>query len=558
MRVYLKLCIILLGVLNSTAVCKAQSSWMERLDESLRKRDVYEKEKQDRIGEDRKKVAAALTDEDRYEALYALFDDYKSYCYDSAVAYAQQCKVLAFRMNDRERIDRSRLALVFCLASGGLLNEAYSQLDSIQYATLPPTLRHDYFERSVLLWRSMADFAHDVTYYQKYITKAMAFQDSLIRITPEKSSKWYKYRGSMFMRIHKHKEALECFNNMLAMPDVTKHERAMACAEMAWAYLALNDEKKAIDAFAESAICDNETATREITALYHLSRLVYKQGDHERASHYVHQALEDVSFYNARVRKVEISEILPIIEQGRYEALQRERNWLMAAGCLFVGLLAVILISYFAIRKRNRKLVEAHSLIDAQVKQLEVSNGQLADANTQLKDMNDHLEEVNMQLKTLNQQLTEADKIKTAYIGRSFYSNAEFIAKLEKTYQAIDRKITTRQYDDLRYTLRQSALNTEREGMYASFDATFLKLFPHFVERYNALFAEEDRKLPPDDESLTNEMRIFALIRLGITDSERIANFLNYSVHTVNTYKTRIKNRSIAENEQFERLIMEI
>lgn len=360
------------------------------------------------------------------------------------------------------------------------------------------------------------------------------------------------------MRIHKHKEALECFNNMLAMPDVTKHERAMACAEMAWAYLALNNEEKAIDAFAESAICDNETATREITALYHLSRLVYKQGDHERASHYVHQALEDVSFYNARVRKVEISEILPIIEQGRYEALQRERNWLMAAGCLFVGLLAVILISYFAIRKRNRKLVEAHSLIDAQVKQLEQSNGQLADANTQLKEMNDHLEEANTQLKTLNQQLTEADKIKTAYIGRSFYANAEFIAKLEKTYQAIDRKITTRQYDDLRYTLRQSALNTEREGMYASFDATFLKLFPHFVERYNALFAEEDRKLPPDDESLTNEMRIFALIRLGITDSERIANFLNYSVHTVNTYKTRIKNRSTAENEQFERLIMEI
>jgi DNA-binding NarL/FixJ family response regulator len=94
--------------------------------------------------------------------------------------------------------------------------------------------------------------------------------------------------------------------------------------------------------------------------------------------------------------------------------------------------------------------------------------------------------------------------------------------------------------------------------MYESFDETFLKLFPNFVERFNLLFDEADRKMPPNDHSLTSEMRIFALIRLGINDSERIAKFLDYSVHTVNTYKTRIKNRSTAENDKFESLIMQI
>ena len=152
----------------------------------------------------------------------------------------------------------------------------------------------------------------------------------------------------------------------------------------------------------------------------------------------------------------------------------------------------------------------------------------------------------------------EADKIKTAYIGRSFYSNAEFIGKLEKVYLAIDRKITAKQYDDLRYTLKQSTLNSERESMYEAFDDTFLKLFPNFVERFNLLFDEADRKMPPNDHSLTSEMRIFALIRLGISDSERIAKFLDYSVHTVNTYKTRIKNRSTADNDKFESLVMQI
>ena len=163
-----------------------------------------------------------------------------------------------------------------------------------------------------------------------------------------------------------------------------------------------------------------------------------------------------------------------------------------------------------------------------------------------------------LQLQQTNSQLTEANKIKNEYIGRSFYTNAEFIAKIEKLYLAIDRKIATRQYEDLRSTLKQSTLNTERESMYTAFDQTFLKLFPHFVEGYNALFEEKDRKLPADNQSLTSEMRIFALIRLGINDSERIANFLDYSVHTVNTYKTRIKNRSICENDQFEQRIMEI
>ena len=94
--------------------------------------------------------------------------------------------------------------------------------------------------------------------------------------------------------------------------------------------------------------------------------------------------------------------------------------------------------------------------------------------------------------------------------------------------------------------------------MYTDFDETFLKLFPNFVENYNLLFAPEDRTIPKTEMSLTSEMRIFALIRLGITKPENIAKFLNYSVNTINTYKTRIKNKSSVPNDLFETKIMEI
>ena len=157
-----------------------------------------------------------------------------------------------------------------------------------------------------------------------------------------------------------------------------------------------------------------------------------------------------------------------------------------------------------------------------------------------------------------NAQLSEANKIKTEYIGKSFYVSAGYFEKIEKLYRMVDRKIAARQYEDLQRSLSERSLMQERKNMYADFDETFLRLFPDFIEKYNALFDEKDQKSLGENKMLTNEMRIFALIRLGVADSERIAHFLNYSVNTINTYKTRVKNKSIVNNEAFEQRIMEI
>lgn len=168
------------------------------------------------------------------------------------------------------------------------------------------------------------------------------------------------------------------------------------------------------------------------------------------------------------------------------------------------------------------------------------------------------IQERNQKLEQANAQLSEANKIKTEYIGKSFYQSAGYFEKIEKLYRLVDRKLSARQYDDLRRTLSERSLMEERKDMYADFDETFLRLFPSFIEKYNELFNEKDRKNPSDTMALSNEMRIFALIRLGITDSERIALFLNYSVNTINTYKTRVKNKSLVNNDEFEQHIMAI
>jgi putative regulatory protein susR len=162
------------------------------------------------------------------------------------------------------------------------------------------------------------------------------------------------------------------------------------------------------------------------------------------------------------------------------------------------------------------------------------------------------------QVEEKNMQLQEANKIKDEYIGQSFFANAEYINKVEKLYRSIDQKIAAKQFASLRQSLKESELIAERKSMFADFDKTFLNLFPTFIHQYNALFANEEDKWAENTKTLTPEMRIFALIRLGITDSERIARFLHYSIHTINTYKTRVKNKSIVDNDQFEARIMEI
>jgi DNA-binding NarL/FixJ family response regulator len=101
-------------------------------------------------------------------------------------------------------------------------------------------------------------------------------------------------------------------------------------------------------------------------------------------------------------------------------------------------------------------------------------------------------------------------------------------------------------------------LQNERQNLYKNFDKIFLKLFPHFIEEFNKLFKAEDYMVLEHGELLNTDLRIYALIRLGITDSEKIAKFLDYSVNTIYTYKTKLKQKTIVSRDKFEDYVMAI
>ena len=513
---------LLLTTVISSMRADGTADTLTRLDESLARKTEYEGLKHSAINKLRERLQQAETDSTRYRLCAELFRQYSSYQYDSAYVYADQSIALADKSGNSDLMVESRCFRVFCLLSAGLYKEAFDEYEAIDPSHASSHYKYIYYSTGARLCYDAGDYNHALPYQRRYIDRGGQMTDSLMQYLGADDPLRDYHESLRLMKEYKGEESEPIMIRFLKRNQTDPHLNAIIASCLGWLSME-RDENKAIEYLTQAAILDNETVTKETTALCVLGALLYKRGDTERAIRYVQMALDDANFYDARHRLIQVGQILPIIEHDRYEMLRSQRNLLIIAGIislLFVLLLAASLMFF---RRQNHKLAEAR-------RQLENSNALLSEAN----------------------------HIKDEYIGKSFYINSEYIKRVEKLYKTAERKIVARQYDDLRQMLRESTLDSERENMFSAFDETFLSLFPDFIDRFNALFPEKDRKLPANGSSLTPEMRIFALIRLGVTDSERIANFLNYSVHTINTYKTRVKNKSIVPNEEFESRIMEI
>ena len=503
---------------------------LSRLDSCIQHKALYDKKKLERLVDLKESLKSASESDTRYKINYQLFREYESFNFDSASHYAQQAENIATVLKNNNYQVEAGCAIVFCHLSAGLYKEAFDVMSEIRHDGVDEEYQKLYYMMWARLYYDLANYNNSQPYEQEYVEKGNQYTDTLLRYIPENTVYWYYAQAQRQMKSHDFAGSTETFRKMIDLKDTDPHLMAIAYSCIGWNLWIEGKEDEAIGNLVYSALCDVQSSIKENTSTCGLATILYKRGDIKRAVSYAQSSLEDANFYGARHRKIQVGEILPIIEEDRYSLIERQRNLYIAGVVIALLFIVALLVGTFIIRRQNKKLHKAQHTI--------------SEHNEALQKANDRLEESN--------------RIKTVYIGKSFYLNAEYINKVEKLYKMVDRKIAARQFDDLRSTLKESTIIAERKNMCADFDETFLKLFPDFVEKYNMLFDEKDRKLPEDEKSLTNEMRIFALIRLGVSDSERIANFLDYSVHTVNTYKTRIKNRSIVDNEQFEQRIMDI
>ncbi|HXB05894.1 MAG TPA: DUF6377 domain-containing protein [Puia sp.] len=463
-----------------------------------------------------------------YEKLYA---EYRIFNYDSAYRYAGQLRDIAQKQNNPHLIAEARLQICFILLSSGLFRETYDSLRITDVKNEPDSLKAAWYTLMGRYYYDLANYDYDGAHHSvSYDRQGNLFMDSALAFYPAGSFEQTYYGGLLNLKQNDIDKAAALFEQLLHNDHLSDHQLALTASTLSGIEGQKNRPDEAINLMLTAAIADIRSSTKETYAIFILADMLYKKGDVRHASLCIETAIANAEFYGARQRKVQVSSILSLIESERINAVETQRRQLTGYSIVVTVLLLALAALIVIIRKQVKKLQKAQRTITEahEVQQL------------------------------INNKLEEANKIKEEYIGYFFSLDSEFFVKLERLKRTLDQKVADRKFEDIRFIVNNIQLKKEKEELLRSFDTVFLRIFPHFVARFNALFKEEDQIKLKENELLNIDLRIFALIRMGITDNEKIAQILEYSVNTIYAYKTRIKNRSIVPNDEFEARILEI
>lgn len=277
-----------------------------------------------------------------------------------------------------------------------------------------------------------------------------------------------------------------------------------------------------------------------------LAQLLYEDGDMERAYQYMRFSWNATKFYNARLRSWQSADVLSLIDKTYQAMIEKQNDRLQQNLLLITALLVLLIVALGYIYRQMKKLADARNHLQV--------------ANKQLNGLNEELRQMNSCLSSTNIELSESNQIKEEYIARFIKLCSTYINRLDAYRRMVNKKVSAGQIAELlKITRSQDALDEELEELYANFDTAFLHLFPNFVGKFNDLLQENEQILPKKGELLNTELRIFALIRLGIEDSSQIAEFLRYSVNTIyNLSWAKVRNKARGSREDFDDLVRKI
>jgi hypothetical protein len=544
-------CSLLLGMLPVQASTGQADSLLRVLDQALARQGTYDQQRLARIAT----LAAAFrakhaTEVARYEVAMRLYDEYQIFKYDSAFAYSLRLATLARHLHSPARLQAARIRLAFTLRSAGLFKEAFDTLNVINPRHLVGPDKADFYEMYNIVCMELAEYEPNAYYTPLYLNKAYAYADTAARYSRPGS---YAQLSRLLFKAREHHDlpAGQAAYAQLRQLPLTAHQLATTSCNLGKLYEHAGQPEAAFDLMALAAINDLKSATKEGIALYLVAKYCYEHGDLERAHRYIGEARKAAAFFNTRQRLMQMAPLSALID-GQTIAFAESQRQQAKLYTLAVSILAVLVLGFACISYVQLwRLRRAGTLLTA-------SNQELHDKNHKLQLLNDKQQLLNQKLQELNLGLNEANHIKEEYIGYYFNNTARYIDKLEGLKKKLSTMLVTKQIATAQRLVEEIDIKSERTDLFKGFDTVFVQLFPNFVTEFNALFTEADRIHLAEAQLLNTELRIFALIRLGITDSEQISRILGYSIHTVYAYKTRVKNRSFLPNEAFEARVLAI
>lgn len=522
---------------------KSTDALLREIDGIIKNRQTYGAEKEARIADLKKLLLEATSDEQRYSFCGRLFDEYRAYNLDSSFVYAQRKEELAHRMDKLDYLDDAAMNMAEVMGTTGMYKEALELLGQIDKKTLPDYLYGYYYHLYRTIYGLMGDYAVTEKAKKEYYRMTDLYRDSLLQVNASDSLGYVLVMADKCIVHAQYDEAIRMLMEYYDKPSLDDHSKAMLTYTISEGYRLKGDKQGQKHYLALSAIADLKSAVKEYVSLRKLASLVYDEGDIDRAYNYLKCSLEDATLCNARLRTLEISQVFPIIDQA-YQLKAKRQQQEMKVSLICISLLSVfLLVAIFFVYKQMKKVAAARR--------------EVVDTNTLLQELNEELHDSNSQLKEMNHTLSEANYIKEEYIGRYMDQCSTYLDKMDLYRRSLNKIAAAGRVEELYKAIKSSQfIDEELKEFYANFDMTFLQLFPNFVEEFNALLTEPMQ--PKPGELLNTELRIFALIRLGITDSTKIAQFLRYSVTTIYNYRTRVRNKALGERDEFETKVMQI
>lgn len=516
------------------------------LEETMSKRTEYDLSKETRINNLKKLFEDSTTSlENQYYITNKLIDEYEYYSFDSTLNFIEKNLKLANELENNFLIQESTLRLAKILTTSGRYDESIDLRERIEPSNLSQDVIWEYYFIYKRCYAELRNISRVARIREKYNELHLAFKDSLnteISNFDKNSFPYLDITEQNYRDANEFRKALEINTTRLLIAKPGTREFAMAAFNKSFMSIELDGDKYVQKKFLIlSAISDIQSSTKDNASLANLAAILFEQGDIERAHKYISFSYEDAKFYNSKLRYLDLSNVLPLISNS-YEKLNLKQSNKLKKQLIFISVLSlVLLVALFLIYKQYKKI--------------KLGREHLKTANLKLNDLNEKLSYTNKDLKRLYEELSEVDTIKEHYIGTFLNLYSEYINKLDSYIKTVRKYIVTNKVNELlELTKSKQVIDEEIKIFYKNFDESFLHIYPNFVKQVNSLLKPDKQITLEDDEQLNTELRILALIRLGINNSSKISKILKYSVNTIYNYRVKLKNSSV-DREKFEDMV---
>lgn len=524
--------VLLLLLLVGTAhadVSTEVSLLYERLDMAIEHTDEYVKVRKGRIGKLKNDLQRSRQAEAKYHAAFNLYQEYHSYKSDSAVYYLSQCITYARQAKNPQAEGNAKALLAFQCSTTGKYTESLSLLTKMDTTLLDKQGMCNYLRACQHVYGELRYYANIGSLKKYYEGKASEYDRLLLANLDPQDDYYLQLKEVMARDAHNYKEAFRLNDLRLKRAKEGSHQYAIVAYYRSLIYRRKGEINALKYWLLQSALCDVKLAVMDQGSLWEIANLLSKEPNGlQRSYRYIKFAWKAANTFNTAVRSSQIMPVLSTIEDSYQQELSESNQRMKAMIGISVLLIVVVLCLLYYVNKQRIRLASAHAKVKKTV----------------------------AELKAANESLNESSKMKEVYIGRFLRLSANYMDKLEAMRKRVAKLVKNREFVKLNAMLQPNEENADE--FYEYFDSAFLKLFPDFVHDFNELLRPEERIVLPEENRLTTTIRIFALIRLGIEDSSKIAEFLHYSVNTIYNYRAKVKNGALVDRDTFEERVKQI